>query len=538
MQLLLGDEAVGQAALDAGIRCAEGYPGTPSTEIFEYIEAKAGPNVHAHWSANEAVALEQALGASFVGQRAIVTMKHVGLNVAADAFMNAAVTGVHGGVVLAVADDPGMHSSQNEQDSRYYAAFAKLPCLEPSNAQEAYDFTREAFELSEKVGLPVVLRLVTRLSHSRAGVETREPVAQPELSLPSDLYKPLFSLLPGNARIGYAELLKKQIRLLALNELAARNDLELQDGEAGKIGVIASGIAYNYVREIFPTGGPSVLKISRYPLPLEQIRQLAAHCDQLCVIEEGYPFIEEQLQDLLQVRPRIRGRKSAHLPQQGELTPDIVKSFFSALKLVDPPATLPPVSQHLRARPPQLCPGCPHADTYKMLAAVRQNYELAPVFGDIGCYTLGFYPPYEGLDSVLCMGASISMAKGAADAGMKPVLAVIGDSTFGHSGLGGLLTAAHENTPMTVLILDNSTTAMTGAQESLAHGDPLQMMIEGLGVNPEHIKVVVPLPKNHAENVEILRKEVDYQGLSVVISRRACVQLKPQKPAKPEGGAK
>ncbi len=537
MKLLLGDEAVGQAAIDSGIASVNGYPGTPSTEIFEYIEAAAkkdpGLRIHAEWAANEKVAYEQALGASYVGQRSLVTMKHVGLNVAADPFVNSALVGAKGGIVLCVADDPSMHSSQNEQDSRYYAQFAKLPCFEPATQQDCYDFTRLAFELSERLSLPVVVRMVTRLAHSRAPVSISDPAMRNPLSPTED--RNHWALLPALSRKLYDELLMKQA-LLEKESEGDVNPLVMNpafpaSATCGKVGVIVSGIAYNYFREVFPKDAPSHLKVGLYPAPLQKVKALLEACDTVCILEEGYPFLEQTLQGQLQghFAPQFKGRLTGHLPMSGELSPDLVARSFASLGLCDP---LPAIDEAddvkaaLRPRPPKLCPGCPHVDTYRMIKALRESVQPLPVFGDIGCYTLGFYPPHQGIDACLCMGASISMAKGASDAGQRPVLAVIGDSTFGHSGLTGLLTAARENTPMTVMILDNSTTAMTGAQKSLETGDPLMQSILGLGVDPEHVKIVCPLPQHHEANVEILKAEVAYEGLSVVISRRACVKLR------------
>jgi indolepyruvate ferredoxin oxidoreductase, alpha subunit len=521
--LLLGDEAVGQGAIDAGISTAFGYPGTPSTEILEYLErmARTDKSFVATWAANEKVAYEQAIGTSFAGRRGLVTMKHVGLNVAADPFMNSAVTGAAGGVVLAVADDPSMHSSQNEQDSRFYADFAMVPCFEPANQQDCYDMTREAFEVSERFELPVLLRIVTRLAHSRADVEIKPRRECNPLRPSKDRSR--WTLLPSNARVQYEKLLKKQPAIKTYSEQSELNRLYL-DPSSRKLGVVTAGVGYNYFREIAGPNPPSYLKLGVYPIPEKKVRKLLEHVDTLLIIEEGYPFIEKQLFGLLgePAGKQVRGRASGHVPAFGELTPETVARALGQER------TLPVVPKDLPVlgRPPQLCTGCPHRDTFLSANIIRETYPDTAVFSDIGCYTLGYYPPFNAIDSCLDMGASISMAKGASDAGMHPVMCVIGDSTFGHSGMTPLLTAAHQNTNMTVIIVDNSTVAMTGTQESMSTGTRVIEIVTGLGVPREHIKVLNPVPKNIAENARILQEEVDYRGLSVIVAQRACLELR------------
>jgi indolepyruvate ferredoxin oxidoreductase alpha subunit len=448
-------------------------------------------------------------------------MKHVGLNVAADPFMNSAVTGTLGGLVLAVADDPSMHSSQNEQDSRYYADFAQVPCFEPANQQEAYDMTREAFEVSERFAVPTIVRLVTRLAHSRADVVVR-PRREPNPLSPSK-DRNRWTLLPTNARVQYEKLVRLQPEIRAYSENSAVNPLVLRP-ESRKLGVIAAGVAYNYFREAAGASPPSYLKIGAYPIPVDKARRLVEHVDTVLILEDGYPFIERQLFGLLG-RPagkEIRGRQSGHVPLWGELTPDLAARALGQERPLAPP----PVGLPLRARPPQLCTGCPHRDTFASMNLIREQYPDTAVFSDIGCYTLGFYPPFNAIDSCLDMGASVSMAKGASDAGMHPVLCVIGDSTFGHSGMTPLLTAAHQNTNMTVVIVDNSTVAMTGTQESLSTGARVVEIVAGLGVPQEHIRTLNPVPKNVESNARVLKEEVDYRGLSVIISQRACLELR------------
>jgi indolepyruvate ferredoxin oxidoreductase alpha subunit len=520
-ELLLGDEAVGLGAIHAGIGGAFSYPGTPATEIFEYIEARVGrgaDSIWARWSANEKVAYEEALGMSYAGKRAIVSMKHVGLNVAADPFVNSGLTGVNGGIVLAVADDPGMHSSQNEQDSRFYGEFAQIPVFEPCNQQECYDATKQAFDLSEEVRLPVMIRLVTRLAHSRSTVRVDTPESLPErartrlpLPNPND-----WTLVPSNARRRFRRLLDVQPALREWSERSPFNSLRL----AGPIGVIASGIAYNYAREAIGTDEEySLLRICTYPVPIKLVRELVTHCNEIWVVEEGYPFIESRLNGLLGLTGKfVRGKLSGDLPLSGELTPEIV-----ARAMGRPCAAPVAAMDDLVARPPALCRGCPHADTFKAIIDATASYPEALLFSDIGCYTLGAMPPYRAVHSCVDMGASIAMAHGAAQAGAHPVICTIGDSTFTHSGMTPLIGAVRANANMTVLVLDNATVAMTGAQETMATGDELLGLLKGLGVDPEHMRVIEPLPKNHADNVAAIKREIEYRGLSVVVPRRACL---------------
>jgi indolepyruvate ferredoxin oxidoreductase alpha subunit len=519
--LLLGDEAVGQAAIDAGIAGAFAYPGTPATEIFEYVAARArAAGISAIWSANEKVAYEEALGMSYTGKRALVSMKHVGLNVAADPFINSALTGVNGGLVLAVADDPGMHSSQNEQDSRFYGDFAKVPMLEPATQQEAYAMVLRAFDYSEEIGLPVIVRLVTRLAHSRANVATRSDGAGPAparpLPNPDD-----WTLVPSHARRRFAHLLDVQARLLEDAERSPYNVLRL----AGRRGIIAAGIAHNYVLEALNGDAEhSVLRVGHYPLPAARIRELIAHCDEILVVEEGYPLIERHLVGLLGVPGKaIRGKRSGALPETGELSPDSVAAALGrpARRAVDPVA-------ELAARPPQLCKGCPHADSFRAIVEAAAGYAHPLLFSDIGCYTLGVMPPYRAVHSTVDMGASISMAHGAARSGAHPVICTIGDSTFGHSGITGLLGAVQHDAAMTVFILDNGTVAMTGIQDSMTSGATLLALLRGIGVKPEHLHVIEPHPKQHKENVALIKRALEHRGLSVIVPTRPCIHLKKQ----------
>ncbi|HOJ03461.1 MAG TPA: thiamine pyrophosphate-dependent enzyme [Bacteroidota bacterium] len=516
--LLLGDEAIAQGALDAGLSGVYAYPGTPSTEITEYIQRSKQAqerNVHSMWSANEKTAMEAALGMSYAGKRAMACMKHVGLNVAADGFINAGITGANGGLIVVAADDPSMHSSQNEQDSRFYGKFALIPMLEPANQQEAYDAMHYGFDMSEKFGTPVLLRITTRLAHSRSGVAVKDARGENELRLPGD--KRQFVLLPSIARRNYQSLLGKQAGFEEDAETSPFNSFI--DGADRSLGIIACGIAYNYLMEHYPEGCPyPVLKIGQYPIPRGKVRDIVKLCERVLVLEDGAPFVEEQLRGLLDESYRISGRLDGSIPRAGELNPNIVAA---ALGL--PVSMGQPKPEIVKPRPPELCPGCPHIDSYNALNEALRELEPGRVFSDIGCYTLGALEPFNSINSCVDMGASITMAKGAADAGLFPAVAVIGDSTFTHSGMTGLLDAIIEDTPITVMIVDNETTGMTGGQASSARGK-LEDICRGLGVPEEHILVVEPLRKNHEENVRLIKQELYHRGVSVIIERRECIQ--------------
>jgi len=526
---LLGDEAVAMGAIHSGISGTYAYPGTPATEIQEavqkYVAAFPESKISAAWCINEKVAMEEAVGVSMIGKRALVNMKHVGLNVAADPFMNAAVTGAGGGMVIAVADDPSMHSSQNEQDSRYFADFAHIPCFEPANQQQAYDMTREAFDISEKFSIPVLVRLTTRLSHTRARVNFTEAVAQKPLSIPKDFKG--WTLLPSNARPQFEKLIGKQSVFVNYSDNSPFNELVIKSGT--RLGVIASGLGYNYFMENFKGSGLecSYLRIGTYPLPAKKIAMLANAVDEILVIEEGYPFIERHLPSYLLKMGKclpVKGRMDGTLPRTGELNPEKVRAALGMLPLSFTEGCEPDL---VRPRPPALCKGCPHCDTYNALnEALADKLRQRVVFADIGCYTLGAYPPYESIHSCLCMGASISMAKSAAECGLKYSVAVIGDSTFDHSGITPLLEGIKRNAPFTTVIVDNSTTAMTGGQETICGEGPLEKLILSMGIDPEHVKVMIPLPQKHEENVAIFKKELEYRGTSVIIARRKCVQIR------------
>ncbi|MCC8118982.1 MAG: thiamine pyrophosphate-dependent enzyme [Bacteroidales bacterium] len=525
--LLLGDEALALGAINAGLSGAYAYPGTPSTEILEFVQSNPTARerkIHSHWSSNEKTALESALGMSYCGKRSMVSMKHVGLNVAADPFVNSAFTGANGGFLVISADDPSMHSSQNEQDSRFYADFALIPALEPSNQQEAYDMARYGFELSEQYGIPVLVRLCTRLSHSRGVVETEaEATPENELSFPA---KPRqWVLMPGNSRKRYPQLIAT-FEALAKNSNTSPFNFYLngKPQEGKKLGIIASGIAYNYYNELFPDGSPfPLVKISQYPVPADLIKRLMDECDDVLVIEEGQPFIESHLRGLLD-NQKVFGKLTGELPRTGELNPDLVRDGLRQLrpelfKEIKPLA----VPEIVAPRPPALCQGCGHRDVYAALNDAIKDFDDTQVFGDIGCYTLGYLAPFNAIHACVDMGASITMAKGAADAGLKNAVAIIGDSTFTHSGMTGLLDAINEDSPITVIISDNLTTGMTGGQDSQGIGK-LEEICLGLGADPRHVRTIDSLPKHHEEMRQLFAEEMAHPGLSVIISRRECIQ--------------
>jgi len=531
--MLLGDEAIAQGGIDAGMSGIYAYPGTPSTEITEYVikskEAKA-KGIRAGWSANEKTAMEAALGMSYAGKRAMVCMKHVGLNVAADAFVNSAITGANGGLIIVAADDPSMHSSQNEQDSRFFGKFAMMPIFEPSSQQESYDMVHEAFELSEKMRIPVLMRITTRLAHSRSGIAQKPQREQNPVQIPSDPRQ--FILLPANARRNYKKLLANQPAFEEASEKASFN--EIIPGEDHSLGIIACGLAYNYLMENYPDRvvPHPVLKIGQYPIPPKQVREMYESCDSLMVLEDGYPFVEEMLRGFMNNGKTIHGRLDGSIPRDGELNPNIV-GIALGMKIQEGN----PIPDIVAPRPPSLCKGCPHIYSYNSLNEALSVYTKGRVFSDIGCYTLGALQPFDAINTCVDMGASITMAKGAADAGYTPAVAVIGDSTFTHSGITGLIDCVNDKSPVTIVILDNGTTAMTGGQDSSATGK-IEDICQGCGVEKEHIHVINPIQKYHEENLALMKKEIEYTGVSVIIPRRECLvtlasKLRSKKAANP-----
>jgi indolepyruvate ferredoxin oxidoreductase alpha subunit len=530
-ETLMGDEAIALGALHAGLSSAYAYPGTPSTEIMESLldwkergKSPATPegtmrDLVAQWCSNEKTAYESALGASFAGRRAMVSMKHVGLNVAADPFVNSALIAINGGLVVVVADDPGMHSSQDEQDSRALAEFARMPCFEPADQQEAYDMTREAFDFSERQGVPVLLRVTTRLAHSRSVVELREPRSPNPMRKPADVKS--WILMPANARRRWKDLLGRQAAFLAYVE--ERSPVA---GGTGKLGVITAGLGLQYYRENLEDlaaalgGTPAHLHVGRYPLPANRIRELAGKVERLLVVEEGYPLIEDALRGVFGAPVPVAGKRTGELPLDGELSPDLVRAALGlparagfAVKELLPPG-----------RPPQLCAGCPHADSYAALKEALASHPVSSVTADIGCYTLGALPPFNAIETCVDMGASVGMARGAANAGISPAVAVIGDSTFYHSGLPNLIDAVSHRSNMTLLILDNDTTGMTGAQPTIMSGERFRPILEGIGVEPGHIRTLRAHRNEHAANVKAIAEELAHEGPSVVVLVRECIE--------------
>lgn len=517
--LLTGNEAIARGAYEAGVRVAAGYPGTPSTEILENIVQYQ--EIYAQWSPNEKVAFEVAAGASISGARALATMKHVGVNVAADPLFTFAYTGVNGGFVLVSADDPGMHSSQNEQDNRRYGKFSKIPVLEPSDSQEAKDFTIAAFDLSETFDTPVILRTTTRIAHSQGMVELQD--SRLEASKPYAKNAPKYVMVPAHGRQRHLVVEK---RLAELKNWADETKLNRMEINNKKFGIITGGICYQYVKEAFPDA--SILKLGlSYPLPEEMIRKFAAQVGELFVVEELEPFWEEEIKIMgLKVKGKII------FPKTGELSALMIKASISQelgqelpeadrIRTNDLPAAPP--------RPPVLCPGCPHRAVFHVLKKLKLT-----VAGDIGCYTLGCLAPLEAIDTTICMGASIGaalgMEKGNPDLAGK-VVAVIGDSTFFHSGITGLVDMVYNKSRGTLLVLDNSTTAMTGHQEHPATGKTLMAepanvvdiaeLARAVGV--KRVREVDPF--NLAELEAAVKEETAAPEVSVIIAKRPCALI-------------
>jgi indolepyruvate ferredoxin oxidoreductase alpha subunit len=519
-QLLLGDEAVALGALHAGLSGVYAYPGTPSTEITEYIQGHPltkERHVHDHWTANEKTAMEGALGMSYAGKRALVCMKHVGMNVCADPLMGSAMTGANGGLVVAACDDPSMHSSQNEQDSRFWGTFGMMPVFEPSNQQEAYEMTRVAFDYSESRTIPVIMRLTTRMAHSRAVVTPADDI-RPQNELHYPKHPKRWVTLPVNARVRNRELIQDYAKFEA--DAAVSKFNWLTDGPDHSMGIIACGIAYNYLMENYPDGCPyPVLKISQYPFPRELALTLGAMVPTILVLEEGQPLVETMLRGVFPAKTKIIGRIDHTVVRDGELSPDDVRK---ALGLPALPTFA--ASQVLAPRPPALCMGCGHRDFYMALNNVlKKDYPTARVFSDIGCYTLGYMAPFNAIHTCVEMGASFTMAQGAAYSGTWPAVGVLGDSTFTHSGMTGLLDAVNSNADVVLCISDNLTTAMTGGQDSAGTGR-IEAICAGLGVDPAHIRTIVPLPKNYPDMEKVIREEIEYHGVSVIVCRRECIQ--------------
>ncbi len=516
-ELMSGNEAIARGAYEYGVRLASAYPGTPSTEILENI-GKKYREIHAGWAPNEKVAVEVAAGGSYGGARSMALMKHVGLNVAADPFMTLSYTGVHGGLVIVVCDDPDMHSSQNEQDTRHYAKFAKVPCLEPSDSQEAKDMVGEGLHISEQFDTPVILRSFTRISHSMSLVELGERKEGPvELGLKKDPAKCV--MLPGFARRRHPLVEQRLKDLAQFAETFAFNKVMMVDES---LGIITSGAAYQYSREACPEA--SFLRLGMtWPLPERMIRDFAGRVKRLIVIEELDPFLEENIR-LMGIQ--VEGKEKTGLC--GELSPEKVEIAIKGASTARP---IGKIEMELPMRPPNMCPGCPHRATF---AALKKNKVY--VAGDIGCYTLGALPPLGMLDHCLCMGASIGIAAGLdralGELARGKAVAVIGDSTFFHSGMTPLLDLAYNGGSTTVIIVDNRTTAMTGAQPHPGTGFTLRMdptitaNIEKVAEAFGFKRVVTVNPYKINELQKIVKEELEAPEPSLIISRAPCALLK------------
>lgn len=529
--LLSGNEAVARAVWESGVRVAAAYPGTPATEIIESVARY--PDLHAEWSVNEKVSMEVALGASMTGARAFCAMKHVGLNVASDCLMTMTITGAYGGLVIAVADDVGMSSSQNEQDSRFWGRFAHIPVLEPADSQEAYEMTKFAFGLSEQYETPVLLRLTTRICHVKGLV----CVGEREAHEPAGFIKnpQRWVMVPAHAKARLPALFQRDDTLRGVSESSPLNILEA--GSDRSVGFVTSGPAYMHVKEAFPNAPVLKLGLS-YPWPPEKVRELAALCDKLLVVEETEKILETEIK-----AAGIACHGKDVLPSIGELSPQVLTPAVDRLlgKPVPPPvpAAAPP---KVFPRPPTLCASCPHMGMYYTLSQIKNII----VTGDIGCYTLGAGHPWNALDTTICMGATMGVAlgidkgRGAVDKN-KRILAVIGDSTFMHMGMQGLLDITYNHGNITVLLLDNNTTGMTGGQATPASGRDIHgreapkvdlfKIVEALGVPNERIKIVDPyeLPVLF----KTVREEIKIEGPSVIIARRPCVLIDDFKPFRP-----
>jgi indolepyruvate ferredoxin oxidoreductase alpha subunit len=529
-QLLSGNEALALGAYHAGVKVATAYPGTPSTEILENIARFK--DVYAEWSTNEKVAMEVAMGAAYTGTRAMVSMKHVGLNVASDPFMAASYTGIIGGLVVICADDPQIHSSQNEQDNRHYARLAKIPMLEPADSQDAYELMNYAFNVSEEFDTPVMLRSTTRISHSKSVVNVNRSRAVKNQPAAFHFNQQKYVMLPVYALPRHAIIEERLVKLTEYAETFPLNQVIVGDK---KLGIVASGIACQYAREIFPEA--SFLKLAMtWPLPQKMIKDFAGSVDRLIVVEELDPFLQQNIQAM---GIKVTGKE--FIPAVGELNTRIVTECGGIAGLLPDSGKddIMPPAEGLPRRPPLLCPGCPHTGIYFTLNTLGQRSKLAGskepqelkliVTGDIGCYTLGAYPPLSVLDTTACMGAGIGQALGMEKAGVKSkVVAIIGDSTFMHSGITGLVDAVYNDGHITIIILDNRTTAMTGHQEHPGTGISAQgqetcaVDIESLarGIGVKDIKVINAFDTKALRNG--VKDSLDRPEVSVIIVRGAC----------------
>jgi len=513
---LTGNEAIARAAWEAGVRVAAAYPGTPSTEILEALADYPASDLHAQWSTNEKVALDVACGASFAGVRALAAMKHVGLNVAADALMSQTYIGVNGGLVIVVCDDPGIHSSQNEQDTRLMCRLAMVPVLEPSDAQEAYDYTRLAFDLSEQFDTPVILRGTTRLSHTRSSVKVGSRAARKPKAFIEDPRKNV--MVPAHARARHPVLIEREAALARHFDQAGL--VQQIEGERA-VGIITVGGAYPYVREVMP--GAAVLKLaSSYPLARETVAAFCRSVERVIVVEELEPVVEDAVRNL---GFTVEGKSL--FPRAGEFSPEVVRDGLVQAGVLAPlPAGGPVLEGEALVRPPVLCAGCPHTPAFMALRSVG-----ARVAGDIGCYTLGSIEPLRSIDTCVSMGSSIANATGMAKAGRetRPIVATIGDSTFLHAGIPPLIDAVYNQANITVMILDNHITAMTGGQDHPGTGRTLRGE-PAPRVNFESLVKAIGVPwVRKVDSYDLgtffrsLREAIAYQGVSVLIADRPCV---------------
>ena len=530
-KLLSGNEAIALGAYHAGVRVATAYPGTPSTEILENMALFK--DLYAEWSTNEKVAMEVGLGASYAGVRTLVSMKHVGLNVAADPFMAAATTGVHGGLVVVSADDPGIHSSQGEQDNRHFARLGRVPMIEPADSQEAYDFVTTAYEISEKYDTPVLFRITTRVAHSKSVVEVDMATLRAERNKYFHHHVEKYVMLPGHARLRVPHMHNRMAEITALAEVTPLNQVIEGDNRTG---IISSGVGYEYAREVFP--GASFLKLGLiYPLPPKLLQRFAGQVKKLFVVEELDPFLEDTIKTM---GIKVEGKQ--HIPRHGELNIGVVRHAAVKAEFLPPAgATTAATIGDLPGRPPLLCAGCPHAGAFFVLSTIGKRSKVLDasgrsekesgliITGDIGCYTLATYPPLRAMDTTACMGASIGQAIGLVKAGVtSKVVAVIGDSTFMHSGITGLIDAVYNDASITVIILDNGTTAMTGHQDHPGSGISAQgattqkvaieKVVEGVGV--KNLQVVDAFDMKAIRSA--IRSALDSGQLSVVIVRGKC----------------
>jgi len=532
IKLLSGNEALAWGAYHAGVRVGAAYPGTPSTEILETLSSF--DDIYTEWSTNEKVAMEVALGAAYSGVRSLVSMKQVGLNVASDPFMAASTTGINAGMVVISADDPGIHSSQNEQDNRHYAKFAKVAMLEPSDSQEAYEFVACAFDLSEQFDTPVLVRTTTRISHAKSPVKLNRRRPKPVTGLGFKHEAGKYVMLPVHARVRHPLIEERLVKLKSYAETSPLNQVFW--GER-RLGIITSGVAYQYAREVFPRA--SFLKLGMsYPIPKNLIHDFSSQVDKLIVIEELDPFLEENIQAM---GIEVAGKE--FIPRAGELNPSIIEEASQRAGLLEKTSPQPKleITSELPKRPPLLCPGCPHTGLFFILSSLGQRSKLPGakdktlrepklvITGDIGCYTLGALPPHSAMDTTACMGASIGQALGIEKAGVRDkVVAVIGDSTFLHAGITGLVNAVYNQGQITLIILDNGTTAMTGHQDHPGTGISaqgkktkaveLESLVRGIGISD--VKVV------DAFNLKALRTSLrsalESSELSVIIVRGDC----------------